>query len=146
MRAHRDRRVRTVASEVPITEIMSRHVVCASPDLPVPALVEVMIDERLGCVPVVDEHGHPIGMVTKRDLVEQLLARNGRPRPALVSDMMMPLAFTLDDRTTVAHATALMANEDMHHVMIVSGRDLVGVVSTMDVTRWLFENDGMPAV
>jgi CBS domain-containing protein len=61
-----------------------------------------------------------------------------------VADVMMPLAITLDDDATVGHAAALMAAEDMHHVMIVAEGRLVGVVSTMDVTRWLANNDGMP--
>jgi CBS domain-containing protein len=140
----RSHRRRTIAYRVPVTEIMSRHVVCAFPDLPVAALIEVMVRERLGCVPVVDECGHPVGMVTKFDIVEQLAVASERAAP-LVADVMMPLAITLDTDATVALAAALMAIEEMHHVMIVSDRRLVGVVSTMDVTRWLCQNDGFPA-
>jgi CBS domain-containing protein len=137
----RKRRTRTVAAAVPICEIMSVHVVCAFPDLELATLIDVMVRERIGCVPVVDEHGQPVGMVTKLDIVEQLASATAGGRP-LVSDVMMPLAITLDDHATVGQAAALMASEDMHHVMIVSGRRLVGVVSTMDVTRWLAHNDG----
>jgi len=137
----RAKRIRTIADNVPVTEIMTRHVVCAFPDLPFEALIDVLVRERLGCVPVVDERGHPLGMVTKFDIVEQLVLPS---RSALlVADIMMPLAITLADTATVAHAAALMASEDMHHVMIVSDRRLVGVVSTLDVTRWLADNDGI---
>lgn len=125
----------TNANRVPVVEIMSRHVVCALQDLPLETLIAVMIQERLGCVPVVDDHGHPLGMVTKFDLV-QLLATSGSGAP-LVADVMMPIAISIEQSATVAHAAALMASEDMHHVMIVRERQLVGVVSTMDVTRWL---------
>lgn len=138
-REHRHRS-RTGADQIPVTEIMTRHVVCAYPDLGLSALLEVMIQERLGCVPVVNEGGQPIGMVTKLDIVEHLVGGARRLSP-LVADVMMPLAITLDDNATVAHAAALMASEDMHHVMIVSDRRLVGIVSTMDVTRWLAHND-----
>jgi CBS domain-containing protein len=138
-RAHRHR-ARTGASEVPVTEIMTHHVVCAYPDLSLGALLEVMIQERLGCVPVVNEGGQPIGMVTKLDIVEHLAAPPRKLSP-LVADVMMPIAISLEDNATVAHAAALMANEDMHHVMIVSDRRLVGIVSSMDVTRWLAQND-----
>lgn len=119
---------------------MSRRLVCAYPDLPLTSLIHVVIRDRLGCVPVVNETGQPIGMVTKFDIVEHFEA----PEPkALVEHVMMPLAITLDDNATVAHAAALMASEDMHHVMIVSDRQLIGVVSTMDVTRWLARNEGL---
>jgi CBS domain-containing protein len=135
-------RTRTIATDVPVTEIMSRHVVCAFEDLPLDTLIQVMVAERLGCVPVVDERGHPRGMVTKLDIVEQLVVPTARA--STVGDVMMPLAITLNEDVSVAHAAALMASEDMHHVMIVSGGCLVGVVSTMDVTRWLAANDGIP--
>ena len=141
-RAHR-LRTRTGADQVPVTEIMTRHVVCAYPDLGLDALLEAMLQKRLGCVPVVDEGGQPIGMVTKLDIVEYLAAPSGKPSP-LVADVMMPLAISLDDDATVAHAAALMSGEDMHHVMIVSDRRLVGIVSTMDITRWLAQNDELP--
>lgn len=127
---------RTRAGEVPVTEIMTRHVVCAFPDLAFGALLEVMLQERLGCVPVIDEQAHPIGMVTKLDIVEYLASPPVSPC-TLVADVMMPLAISLDESATVSHAAALMAGEDMHHVMIVSSRRLVGIVSTMDITRWL---------
>lgn len=135
---------RTRAGQVPVTEIMTRRVVCALPDLGFGTLLEVMLQERLGCVPVIDEHGHPIGMVTKLDIVENL-ASPPVSACTVVADVMMPLAISLDESATVAHAAALMAGEDMHHVMIVSSRRLVGIVSTMDVTRWLARaHDSVP--
>ena len=139
VRARRER-TGTGAGQVPVTEIMTPHVVCASPDLGLGALLEVMIRDRLGCVPVVDDGGQPIGMVTKLDIVEHLGAPSQR-HAALVADVMMPLAITLDERATAADAAALMSGEDMHHVMIVSARRLVGIVSTMDITRWVARNE-----
>src|SRR3569833_1205421 len=124
------------AAEVSVTELMTRHIVCAAPELCVAERLAIMIAQRLGSVPGVDEHGHPGGIVTKLDVVEYLAAPPARPKPC-VADLMMPLAITLDDKATVAHAAALMSSEDMHHVMIVSRRRLVGIVSTMDITRWL---------
>jgi CBS domain-containing protein len=56
---------------------------------------------------------------------------------------MMPLAITLNERSSVAHAAAMMAAEDVHHVPIVDvhGR-MIGLVSSMDIVRWLARNDG----
>ena len=67
-------RVPTIADLVPVTQVMSREVTCARRDLDVTHLVELMVRNRIGCVPVVEEPGRPVGMVTKLDLVEQLLA------------------------------------------------------------------------
>ena len=127
----------TIADRVPVTAIMTRDIVCARPELSVGALKELLVRNHIGCVPIVDDRGRPKGIVTKLDLLERL-------EPAvLVSEVMMPLAITLNTHATIAHAAAMMALEDFHHLMVV-GADhvLVGVVSTMDIVRWLARNDG----
>lgn len=144
--------VPTISDLVPVRQIMSREVICAREDLEIGALLDLMVARHIGCVPVVDERGRPIGMVTKFDVVEQLLATrtpdpDGEPPPAAtVGEVMMPLAITLDEHATIAHAAAMMSVEDVHHVPIVAGGGpLIGIISAMDIVRWLASNDrGVP--
>ncbi len=137
-------RIPSVADTVPVSWIMTRDMICARHDLRLEVLRELMAERRVGCVPIVDERGRPVGMVTKLDLLEQVVARDVGARPARVAgEVMMPLAITLDERATVAHVAAMMAIEDIHHVLIVTGGLLVGLVSTMDIVRWLAANDGL---
>jgi CBS domain-containing protein len=127
----------TLADRIAVSAIMTRDVVCARPDLGVGALTTLLIRNHIGCVPIVDDLGRPTGIVTKLDLVE-------RTWPGLIaSDVMMPLAITLNEHATIAHAAAMMSLEDVHHLMVVgSDHALVGVISTMDIVRWLARNDG----
>ena len=127
----------TIADRIPVTAIMTRDIVCARAELSTEALKELLVKNHIGCVPIVDDRGRPKGIVTKLDLVE-------RVEPALTAaEVMMPLAITLNTHATIAHAAAMMAVEDFHHLMVV-GTDhvLVGVISTMDIVRWLARNDG----
>jgi CBS domain-containing protein len=137
-------RYRTIADRVLVAEIMTRDVTCGRPDLCLEALARLMTDDRIGCIPIVDERGRPQGMVTRFDIVEEIGKANGG-RLALwrtAKDVMMPLVIAVHDRATVAHAATVMAREDLHHVMIVdSDGVLVGVVSSRDVVCWLVEND-----
>jgi CBS domain-containing protein len=140
-------RHRTVADRVPVADIMTRDVTCGRPDLCIEALIRLMTDNRIGCVPIVDERGRPHGMVTRFDVVEELdhaIRDLGAPMALrrTASDIMMPLAMAINDRATVAHAAAMMAREGLHHVMVVDADGvLVGVVSSHDVVRWLVDND-----
>lgn len=136
-------RVPTIADLVPLTEIMSRDLTCARRDLDAARVAELMVQNHIGCVPVVEEPGRPIGMITKLDLVERLTGGAGGLANQTADTLMMPMSIALNERATVAHAAALMANEDIHHLFVVDmdGR-LIGVVSTMDVVRWLAKNDG----
>ena len=57
---------------------------------------------------------------------------------------MMPLAFTLDEHATIDHVAAMMSIEGVHHVPIVAESGcLIGVVSSLDIVRWLATNDGL---
>jgi CBS-domain-containing membrane protein len=144
--------VPTIADLVPVIDIMTREMTCARRDLSEAQLVELMIRDHIGCIPVVEDPGRPIGMVTKLDLVEQLLSNDRGESdspsandlaPRTAGELMMPLAITLGERATVAHAAAIMASEDVHHVPIVdAGGRMIGIVSSMDVVRWLARNDG----
>jgi CBS domain-containing protein len=134
----------TIAGLVPVTDIMTREVVSASADATLGAVIDLVVGCYLGCVPIVDDDGCPIGMITKRDLVEPLRSGGTSDPTRTAQDAMLPLAFTLDEHATVAQAAALMASEGLHHVPIVSvkGR-LAGIVSSLDIVRWLARNDGL---
>lgn len=144
---------RQPANAVPLSRLMSRDVICARPDLELHAVVRLMMRNRIGCLPVVDSRQRPIGMITKHDLVEQLDAAmhavgTGAPlpqdlQPRCADELMMPLAFTLDEHATIAHAASMMMSEDTHHVIVVSEHhEIVGVVSSRDIVAWLAKTDG----
>lgn len=145
----------TIAGLVPVTEIMTCDVVCARSDLPIADVIDKIVNHHIGCLPVVDEYGWPIGMITKLDLVTPLANRvetaNGSPAwcdlaPQTAEEAMLPLALTLERHATIAQAAALMAGEGLHHLPVVghSGK-LVGILSSLDIVRWLARNDGMLA-
>jgi CBS domain-containing protein len=115
-----------------------------------------MVGRHIGCVPVVNERGRPIGIITKFDLVEQLdaamrLAAGGCPLPAdlrvqTADDVMMPIALTLDEHASVEHASSMMVSEETHHVLVISDDGtLVGVVSAKDIVRWVTEHGELVA-
>lgn len=139
--------VPTIADLVPLTAIMSRDITCARRDLDADRVAELMVLNHVGCVPVVEEPGRPIGMITKLDLVERLVARDDAGADGLAMQtagtLMMPMSIALKEHATVAHAAALMATEGIHHLCVLDAEGrLIGVVSTMDIVRWLARNDG----
>lgn len=120
-------------NEVLITDVMTRDPVTARASSTVPALVALMTEHHIGCIPIVDDNNRPTGIVTKLDLVE---CRSDQRETA--RELMMPHAMFLSETATVARAASLMATEGIHHVLVVDEqRALVGVVSTFDITRWV---------
>jgi CBS domain-containing protein len=140
-------RTEPAAERVSIRHIMSNEVVCARPDLEVGAAMQLMLQHRIGCLPIVDHRRKPVGVITKLDLIEQVeaaLPKKGGSAPSglrvrLAEDVMMPLALTLTESASVAHAATMMSMEGTHHVLVVSADDrrLVGIVSSKDIVDWL---------
>jgi CBS domain-containing protein len=137
-RADPPRRARrpTNGDRTPLSAVMTGGLVCVSPDLPVESLVTLLVDRGFSGVPVVDSAGKPIGVVSKSDLLEA--ARSGT-----VQDIMMPIAFTLPESASLSHAAALMAYENIHRVPVIAADGaVVGIVTSMDIVRWVAEQDG----
>ncbi|HMA29594.1 MAG TPA: CBS domain-containing protein [Thermoanaerobaculia bacterium] len=66
-----------------VAELMSKHVVTASPEMSVKQAANLMRGRTIGCLPVVEE-GHPrrlVGIVTVSDLLELLGRGIDRPTP-----------------------------------------------------------------
>ena len=68
------------------TELMSTNLVVVPPETPITAVAELLAARGISAVPVIDEQGKPIGVVTEGDLIRRLAeeprARAARPRVA----------------------------------------------------------------
>jgi CBS domain-containing protein len=140
------------ADRTSLGSIMTRDLICARPDLDIATVISLVIERHVGCLPVVDGHCKPIGVITKYDVVEQLDAAmrgssRGCPLPSdlrveTADDVMMPIALTLYEDASIAHAAAMMTSEGTHHVLVVDDLGLlVGVVSAKDIVDWVTKQD-----
>ena len=50
-------------------QIMTRQLIAVRPNTALRAAARVMLDHRISCLPVVDQNGHCVGIITLRDIV-----------------------------------------------------------------------------
>lgn len=158
-------------SHTPVSEIMTRTVLCVRQDVSIEDVTRLLLERGLSGVPVVDERGKPLGVVSKTDLLrwrqedggtadatlplrvhddagggEYELGRGFHEEPlarATVAEIMMPLAFTLSEHASISRAAALLACERVHRVAILDDSGtVVGLLSSLDLARWLARQDG----
>lgn len=119
-----------------IGELMSRKVECVSPDTPADEVARLLDERCFGGVPVVDGSGKPLGVVSKSDVVHALYEDGLAGKVA--ADLMTPFVFALPASAPVSRAAWLMAYEGVHRVVALShDRKVVGVLTPLDVLRWL---------
>lgn len=131
------------AAAAPLSLVMARKVVCVRGDLDACEARARMLSRGVSGLPVVDNWGRAIGVVTKGDLLENDVCstRCGRR----VADVMTPLVFALPEDASIGQAAALMAYEGIHRVVVVDrGGYVIGLVSSLDIARWLGSRAGHP--
>lgn len=130
----------TTAQGTPISEVMARNVVSVGQSATVEDLSRLLLVNDIGGVPVVDPDGLPLGVVSKTDALRALAKGDSS---ALARDIMTPFTLAMREHSSIARAAAMMAYEHVHRVVVVApdGR-VIGIVSTIDVLRWLARRDG----
>jgi CBS domain-containing protein len=98
-------------------------------------VVSLLAEHRIGAVPVVNEAGEVIGIVSERDIVRGL-AKSG---PAVV-DQAVESLMTSDIKTcsldnTIDELMQIMTSRRIRHLPVVENRRLRGIVSIGDVVK-----------
>lgn len=73
----------------PAHQLMTRHPVTIEPEASISEAAQRMVDNRCSCLPVVDSHGHAVGIVTSRDVLRVVAHATGTWRstvPAASAD------------------------------------------------------------
>lgn len=68
---------RTFLRSVDVGEAMTREVVTVRPETPVEEAARLLLRHRVGCLPVVNEDGAPIGLVSETDLLRAAYLDDG---------------------------------------------------------------------
>ncbi|MBT5829162.1 MAG: CBS domain-containing protein [Candidatus Latescibacteria bacterium] len=56
-----------------VADIMSKSVLTATPDTNIREIARVLFEERIGCMPIVDEEGLVVGIITRSDILRALI-------------------------------------------------------------------------
>ncbi|ANT53855.1 CBS domain-containing protein [Mesorhizobium amorphae] len=127
-------------------DVMTVNVVTVSPDHGVRHAARIMLDHRISGLPVVDNDGRLVGVVSEGDF----LRRSELGVPALlpnearsyvkghswkVSDLMTSDVIVADEDTTIARIAALMQEHGIKRIPVLRRQRLVGVVSRADLLR-----------
>jgi predicted transcriptional regulator len=108
-------------------DIMSKDVVTLSPEMTIAEAADALLHYRIHGAPVVDGTDQLIGMVSFTDLS----ARHG----GRVRDVMTAEAVSVSEDTPVDEIAALMLDQMVRRVPVVSGGRVTGIVSASDIIQ-----------
>jgi CBS domain-containing protein len=143
-------------------DLMSPNPVSLEADATVQEAVALMTDRGFSAAPVIDEAGHPVGVLSRTDILvhereqvrhamladesawetPQRRAREGYSVEVVdatrVADIMTPAVFTVGLDTPAAEVVQQMLGLKVHQMFVVDpDQSLVGVITALDVLRHL---------
>ncbi len=140
-----------------VADVMTKELYAVAPDTSVDTAARLLSQRHITGMPVVDNGGRAIGVVTLADLVDPDRARsdeNGYPLfyrmtegdVARVGDdvtsdngrvvnVMCPFVLSISAAATIVNAANRMVGEGVHRLLVMDGGELVGIVTTTDLLR-----------
>lgn len=116
-----------------VRRLLTRAPVTASPESPIRDVAALMREQRVSSVLLV-QRGHLFGLVTDRDLRNRVLAAGLDPAlPVLEIATMAPYAVGID--APAFEALLLMTRHNVHHVPVMDGAAVAGMITATDVTE-----------
>lgn len=147
------------ATAITVAEVMTRDVVTVGPDMPLKEAATVISERGVSGVPVCDDDGAVVGVLSESDL---LVKQSGmRPRGGLFSLLAEPSeptdlvkvhahtagramtapAITVASEATVTEAARLMLERNLNRLPVVDDGRLVGIVTRADLVRLFTRSD-----
>ncbi|NLF53752.1 MAG: CBS domain-containing protein, partial [Thauera phenolivorans] len=117
----------------PLGQLIKREPVCVGPYTPTRAVLEQMNAEHIGCMVIVDDENHPVGVLTQSDLLPRvILAGVDLERP--IGELMTANPHQLAATASAYDAALEMATHGVRHLLVVDAEGRIkGVVSERDL-------------
>lgn len=143
----------------PVCAVMRRGVPTVRTDVGEDTLAEFMIEHECWELPVLDDRGRLVGIVTAADLLRVSVdgpelepappdlpaGFHPEPMPREVSLDMEPVPVTLLEDDPLGAALVEMAAARLDHAPVVGAdRRLLGVLYVVDALAWLLDRHGFP--
>jgi len=117
------------------SDIMTKDVITITSEVMMDEAAKVMGNKHIGSLIVVLD-SEPVGIVTERDLLSDILARGKDPRMILVSSVMSkPLIKTNPKASIKQVAETMIAKKG--RLVVFEGKKLVGIITASDLIRSL---------
>jgi CBS domain-containing protein len=137
-------------------DVMVSPVITARPNASIKSVAEAFVRHQISAVPVVDDEGKLVGIISEGDLLHRVESKTEKQHPwwlrafigsdALaneyvkaharkVSDVMTPQVVTASPETPLHEVAALLERHSIKRVPIVENNQLVGVVSRANLVQ-----------
>jgi len=121
-----------------VREIMSKDVICCTPDTNLRDVAKLMAEHDCGDIPIISTRDgrKPIGVITDRDITCRAVAQGRNPLEITAKDYMSTPVVTVTPEMALEDCCHVMEEHQIRRVPVVDERGACcGVVSQADIAR-----------
>jgi acetoin utilization protein AcuB len=131
-----------------VKDLMTTKLVCIAPNRSVADASDIMVEHKIRHLPVVNDQGEPVGLITRATLARALPGvGTGLTRfefsyltsSTSVSEVMIKEPFTIDEAGAVEEAARIMNEQRISSLLVMHGKELVGIITDTDIFEALME-------
>lgn len=115
-----------------VRDVMNRNVVVVSPKASIKEAASLMISNDVGCLIVMDKDAM-VGIITDRDMIEQVVMENMDSSKTKVKDVMKTEVIMIDEDKSIDDAVKTMIETGVKKLPVISGDRLVGIITAIDI-------------
>lgn len=123
-----------------VRDVMSTRVLFVGRDAPLKEVAALLLRERISGVPVVDDEGRVVGIVSESDMQPTREGAPGRP-VRTAADVMTRPVITLAEEDTVTQAARVLQHQRVKRAPVLRGDVLVGLITRSDLLRPYLRTD-----
>ena len=120
-------------SKMLVRDVMSSPVVTIEENAPANLVAALMDRDDLGCIIVTNAEGKPLGIITERDLVVRVLAKNVKPDSLKANEVMTSPLITIEPDMTISDAARRMSRLNIRRLGVVYKGQITGLLSSKDI-------------
>ena len=120
-------------SRMLVKDVMSSPVITIDEEAPVNQVAGLMDKHGLGCIIVTGKEGKPLGIISERDLVRRVLAKNIKPDSLKAKEVMTSPLITIEPGEKISEVARRMSTLNIRRLGVIYKGQLVGVLSSKDV-------------
>ena len=117
-----------------IADVMTAYPEALSPESTIHKAAQLMRDHDYGVIPIIDDIGSLVGIVTDRDIVVQALAAGHGPETEL-RECMTHSPNTVPKDLPLGDALHLMEKQQIRRLPVVESGRLIGMISLSDIAK-----------
>ena len=111
--------MREITDEVLVKEVMSSPVIEAEEYETAEDAAKKMMKFGVGAIIVTGQRGEPVGIVTKTDLVNKVIAKNLKPNEVKLKDIMSSPLQTIDPDAKIEEALRKMNKLKVNRLAVI---------------------------